>query len=105
MQTSERMAKPELLTSISALSKKVDLLFEQQKSLKEKIKNLESENEFLKSQHLADMSELQKAHKNIEFLSLSHRLAASPEALIEARNKISSFLRTIDSCIRSLKED
>ncbi|MCH5227412.1 MAG: hypothetical protein J1F16_06325 [Muribaculaceae bacterium] len=99
------MAKPELLQSISSLAKKIDALSNQNLSLMQRIKELEDSNRLLSIQHLNDVKELEKAQKEIEFLSLSHRLAASPEALVEARNKVSSLIRTIDSCIRLIKED
>lgn len=99
------MAKPELLQSITILSKKIDILLQQQKSLQERIDNLEMQNQELRKQHDVDVSLLDNAKKNIEFLSVSHRLAATPEALISARNKVSKLIRTIDSCIRMINED
>lgn len=99
------MAKPELLQSITILSKKIDILLQQQKSLQERIDNLEMQNQELRKQHEVDVSLLDNAKKNIEFLSVSHRLAATPEALISARNKVSKLIRTIDSCIRMINED
>ena len=105
VQTSARMAKPELINSISILSRKIENLIEQQKSLTERVFVLEQENQILRNQHKEDLIVISKAQKEIEFLSMSHRLANSPEALISARNKISQLIRTIDSCIRIIKED
>ena len=99
------MAKPELLHSISTLSNQIDRLLEQQKKLQQRINFLETNNEELRKQHESDQLMLAKAQKDIEFLSVSHRLAASPEALLEARGKISMLIRNIDSCIRMIKED
>lgn len=99
------MAKPELLSSISSLSGKIDDLMEQHKMLLDKISMLEKQNRELSLQHLKDTEELENAKKEIEFLSLSYRLASSPETIISARNNISRLIRTIDSCIRIIKED
>lgn len=99
------MAKPVLLQTISILSKKVDELLEAQNSMLDKVRTLELENQELRLQHEKDTEMLDAAKKDIEFLSLSHRLADSPEAIISARNKISKLIRTIDSCIRIIKED
>ena len=99
------MAKPELLISIHTLSKKVDLLLQEQNKLLERIKLLEIENDKLKNQSFKDREALENAEKDIEFLSLSHRLANSPEALTKARQKIAKLIRTIDSCIRLINED
>ena len=99
------MAKPDLLRTITTLSRRIDLLISLNQSLSEKVEALEKENETLKKQHLLDVERIVKEEKNVEFLSLSHRLADSPQALIEARTKIASLIRTIDSCIRILKEN
>lgn len=105
MQTSERMAKPELISSIHALSKKIDGLLDAQKKLQERVFDLEKINKELKEQHEEDSKIIDKAKKDIEFLVLSHRLADSPETLVEARNTISKLIRTVDSCIRLINED
>lgn len=105
MQISERMATPELILTISRLSKKIDTLLENQSKLQQKVNELEIINSELNRQHEIDVAALTKAQKDLEFLSLSHRLADSPEALIEARTKVSKLIRTIDSCIRLIIED
>ncbi|MCH5229821.1 MAG: hypothetical protein J1F12_07520 [Muribaculaceae bacterium] len=99
------MAKPEILKSIQILSKKIDLLIKENQQLKEKINQLELENQELNRMHSIDASLLAKAEKDLNYLSLSYRLAASPEALILARKEISRLIRTIDNCIRMMKED
>ena len=99
------MAKPDLISTLNSLSRKVDSLLARQNSLQEKIKALEAENRALKEQHEKDLESLSKASKDIEFLSLSHRLADNPEALVKARKKISSLIKAIDSCIRMVNQD
>ena len=99
------MAKSDLLSSLSILSRRIDGLLEERDRLLDKIRELDSENRELKAQKEQDLLLLENSRKDIEFLSMSHRLADSPEALVEARNKISKLVRTIDSCIRLLKED
>lgn len=99
------MAKPELLQSLSALSRTIDSLLEQQKKLSARVKSLEMKNsELLKTQEETGRK-LEELRKENEFLVLSHRLASSPEALVAARTKISKLLRTIDSCIRMITEE
>lgn len=99
------MAKPELLIALSSLSKRVDTLLQQQLKLQERINLLEKENEELRNQRKKDNELLEKTEKDVEFLSLSHRIAATPEALVEARLKIAKLIRTVDSCIRLINED
>ena len=99
------MARPELLSSFLSLSKKIDSLIEQQKKLQEKLESLELQNSELRKQHEEDVANLIEANKKIELLSLSYRLADSPQALISARKKIEGLIRTIDTCIRLINED
>ena len=99
------MAKSDLINSISVLSKKIDALLEEQKILHSQIEELKKENLELRDKQRDDASKIETTLKDVEFLRLSHRLADSPEALVEARKVISKLIRTIDSCIRLLKED
>ena len=99
------MARPDLITSLTRLSRQIDTLTENNKNLERKLEAIHEENESLKRQHETDILEKERLKKEIEFLSLSHRLADSPEAIVSARNKISTLIRTIDSCIRMINED
>ena len=99
------MAKSDLIYSLSLLSRKIDALLEQQNQFRKRIDELEKDNNALRAQLAKKEMMLSNTEKDVEFLSLSYRLADSPEALVKARKEISSLLRTIDSCIRLLKED
>ena len=99
------MAKSDLINSISILSKKIDSLLSEREMLIDRVKVLSEENKLLREYHNKDTLKINNALKDIEYLSLSHRLADSPEALVSARNNISELIRTIDSCIRLLRED
>lgn len=99
------MAKPELIRSVSDLVKKIDSLLNLQKKLQDRVAALETQNRELMKQHIDDVSSLEKAKRELDFLTISHRLADSPEALVSARNEISKLIRTIDNCIRMIKED
>lgn len=99
------MAQPELIRSIAILSKRIDALINENKTLNDKVNSLQQINEELQRQHSIDSESLMKANKEIEFLKLSHRLAQSPEALVEARQKIASLIRNIDICIRLIADD
>ena len=99
------MAQPELIRSIAILSKRIDALINENKALNDKVNSLQQINDELQRQHSIDSESLMKANKEIEFLKLSHRLAQSPEALVEARQKIASLIRNIDICIRLIADD
>ncbi|MDE5842949.1 MAG: hypothetical protein K2H35_04360 [Muribaculaceae bacterium] len=49
--------------------------------------------------------QLTQARLEIEFLTLSHRLADSPEALANARATIARIIRKVDSAIALIKSD
>lgn len=49
-------------------------------------------------------SELVQARHDARFLRVSHRLAASPDALVEARRMIAGLIRNIDKALADLKE-
>lgn len=48
--------------------------------------------------------ELDQAKSDVQFLRVSHRLASSPDSLVEARRLIAGLIRNIDKAIAELKE-
>ncbi|MCH5233387.1 MAG: hypothetical protein J1E78_07065 [Muribaculaceae bacterium] len=99
------MSDDKLIQSLSILHQKIDKLIEQRNNLQARILILESENKELKDIIEADKRKLAKADQDIEFLTMSHRIADTPEKLISARQHISKLIRTIDNCIRMINED
>ncbi|MCH5224541.1 MAG: hypothetical protein J1D77_01030 [Muribaculaceae bacterium] len=99
------MAQPELIQTVQTLSRKVDTLLGDLKKAQEIAKKLEIANTELRKQHEKDVLALESAKRDIEFLKISHRLAATPEALVSARNQITQLIKTIDSCIRMINDD
>lgn len=49
--------------------------------------------------------ELKEARMEIDFLTVSHRLADSPENLISARRRLQRMIYKIDRCVTLLRED
>lgn len=49
-------------------------------------------------------SQLDQARQEAHFLRVSHRLASSPDALVEARRMIAGLMRNIDKAMAELKE-
>lgn len=47
---------------------------------------------------------LTAAETDVMYLRMSHRLAASPDSIIEARRMLSGLIRNIDKAIADLKE-
>ncbi len=63
------------------------------------------ENEALKEQLAECQRELQASKMEVDFLTISHRLADSPENLISARRRLQRLIAKIDRCVTLLKED
>lgn len=99
------MAQQQLLNSLSELNAKIELLIENQKKLKQEIKELQIKNNMLEEMHQADMMIHSQDEKDIEFLTVSHRLANSPDTIISTRQKLIGLIRTINKCIRMLNEE
>lgn len=93
---------PEILVSIN----------DRVSALENRLRAAETENARLRAQ-LDDTharldetrAERDRALLDVEFLTVSHRLADSPEAIRSARTRISRMIRTIDKCITLLKDD
>ena len=97
------MAMP-LLSVLNSLQERLDGLVTAHNELLNKIRELEEENLQLKAEIKEKDLALGKAETDIEYLTMSHRLAENPDTIIAARRKIAGLIRTIDNCISMLKE-
>lgn len=98
------MALP-LTTLLKSIDSKVTELSAIHRQLQERIAMLEEENEDLRRQLDETRSQLDSTRNDVEFLTMSHRLADSPDSIISARRRIARLIRTIDNCISMLKEE
>ena len=98
------MALP-LNSLLRSVDSKVTELMAIQRRQREQIVRLEKENEDLRTQLSETRAELDNTRKDVEFLTMSHRLADSPDSVISARRRIARLIRTIDNCISMLKEE
>ncbi len=98
------MALP-LSTLLKSVDDKVTELAAIHRKLYKRIAELEEENESLRKELQESRKELEAARTDAEFLTMSHRLADSPDSIISARRRIARLIRTIDSCISMLKEE
>ena len=99
------MANNQLLQTLSELNLKIQNLIEDRKKLQLKIEELETRNLALEAQHQSDIKKIEQAEKDIEFLTISHKLAESPDAIISTRRQLSRLISTINNCIRMIKEE
>ncbi len=98
------MAQP-LVNLLSEISDKIAGLEAIQQQLSSRISSLEEENEDLRAQLKGQALLLSQANADKEFLTMSHRLADSPDSIIATRRRIARLIRTIDNCISMLKEE
>ena len=94
-----------LTTLLQTISDKVSTLGEREKILGERIGQLEEENANLRQELEECKKELEATKRDVEFLTMSHRLASSPDSIIRTRRHIARLIRTIDNCISMLKEE
>lgn len=65
---------------------------------------LRAQNEALQAD-IADLrKELDQARLDLQFLTVSYKLAQSPESLADSRKVVAALIRDIDKCIAQLKE-
>ena len=98
------MAQP-LITILSQISDKITELEAIRRQQNSRIKFLEEENKDLQEKLKEKTQLLNKANIDKEFLTMSHRLADSPDSIISTRRRIARLIRTIDNCISMLKEE
>lgn len=94
-----------LLPLLASLNDKINKLISVQENLLSRIEQLEEENEGLKAELNDKMKQLAKANTDIEFLTISHKLADSPDSIIATRRRIARLIKTIDNCISMINED
>ena len=99
------MAKSDLIVTLESLTAKIEKLGAMHKQLQQRIGVLEDENQILRKELANERHELQKAKTDIEFLTVSHRLADNAESVITTRHLLGSLIRTIDNCIRMINEE
>lgn len=84
---------------------KLSRIEERHRALERRCRELEEANADLQYQLRQTQSELEQSRRDAEFLTLSHRLAESPAALVQARKIIASMIRRVDKAISLAGDD
>ncbi len=98
------MARPlhrvieELRAKITALASQRDEAVAAQEAKAQEAEELREQLEECREQ-------LREARMEVDFLTVSHRLADSPANLISARRRLQRLIAKIDRCVSLLKED
>lgn len=98
------MAQP-LISLLQTLDQKISDLTAIQQRLHARIENLEEENRSLRQELEETRAKQRQTETDVQFLTMSHRLADSPDTIISTRRRIARLIRTIDKCISMLKEE
>lgn len=98
------MAQP-LISLLQTLDQKISVLIAIQQRLHARIDNLEEENRSLRQELEETRAKQRQTETDVQFLTMSHRLADSPDTIISTRRRIARLIRTIDKCISMLKEE
>ena len=82
-----------------------------QRDLRQEVENLRQRNKELEEEARDALRNAEEAEKRreealleVEYLKVSHRLADSPDTIVETRRIIAGLIRNIDRCIEMLKE-
>lgn len=90
---------------LAGIQNKIALLAEKRDKAEARCLSLEKQIADLSASLSEKEEELRKALLEVEFLTLSHRLADSPEALAKARTTVAGIIRKVDSAISLIKGD
>ncbi len=98
------MARP-LQQVIKDLRAKIEKLASQRDAAIAAQQSMAQETEGLKQELEECREKLREARMEVDFLTVSHRLADSPANIISARRRLQRLIAKIDRCVSLLKED
>ncbi|MBD5176840.1 MAG: hypothetical protein HDT05_05420 [Bacteroidales bacterium] len=90
---------------LAGIQQKIALLAEKRDDAEARCRELERKVYDLESDLADYRRRIQQANLEIEFLTLSHRLAADPQSLANARKTIGRLIRKVDAAIALIKTD
>lgn len=91
--------------NMATLIPKIQTLASQRDDAVSLLKESMKETDRLRLELEAARRELQQSRIEAEYLSLSHKLAADPQALADARATVRKMIAKVDKAIRLLEED
>lgn len=91
-------------TSLRTLKSHIEKVGLQVAELRKRCDELESENRELHRELEQEREVASRLTTDVEFLTLSHRMADNPQALADSRRHIARLIRNLDTCISLLKE-
>lgn len=93
-----------LITTLEKLNAKIKDVIAHNAALLARNRELEELNADLRRRAEESDRTRDRALLDAEYLTVSHRLAADPDTLIDTRRHIAKLIRNIDRCLEMLKE-
>lgn len=100
-----RLLDSSIANVLQSLSLNVEKLAAQRDEALALLKQAREEISDLNQQLSVTKEDLHKRDLDVEFLTVSHKLADNPQALAEARNTVKGMLAKVEKAISLLKED
>lgn len=91
-----------LKTNLNGLERKLMVLINEHKNLKEEIKSLKSENQSLKSAVRTRDEQISGFHNQLKITKLVDNLNPEDGSVLELKKKVDEYIREIDKCIAHL---
>jgi chromosome segregation ATPase len=91
-----------LKTNLNGLERKILVLLNEHKSLKEEINSLKTENQDLKDSIKAREEQLSNFKNQIKISKIVDNLNPEDESVSELKRKVDDYIREIDKCIAYL---
>ena len=91
--------------TLATIREKIARLADERDEALARVAELESKVSDLETDLEETRKDLHKARLDVEFLTVSYRLADNPDALLLARKKIASLIRKVDSALNLVKND
>lgn len=91
-----------LKSNLTGLERKIVVLINEHKNLKEEIKNLKAENQELKSAIKVRDEQINSFHNQLKITKIVDNLNPEDGSVLELKKKVDEYIREIDKCIAHL---
>ena len=91
-----------LMTNLSGLERKITVLVNEHKSLKDEVKAIKEENQELKAALRLRDEQIASFHNQLKITKLVDNLNPEDGSVLELKKKVDEYIREIDKCIAHL---
>ena len=91
-----------LKSNLTGLERKILVLINEHKSLKDELKSLKQENQDLKSSMKARDEQIASFHNQLKITKIVDNINPEDGSVLELKKKVDEYIREIDKCIAHL---